>query len=174
MSNVAIRRRLANLVLVVALVAAFTMHLPPPAALACDDEAGTVSSCTGPDGAADDALWMLRRVVAAMQADEPHALRMVSRGEGGFRTLDLYVFCIGAANGRVSAHPEPMLVGQDARQLRDPDGKAFAAEMLDVAKEGSVSEVHYLYPRPGSPVAVPKTSFVTRIKDQVCGVGYYE
>jgi hypothetical protein len=172
MSNVATRRTLASLVLGVALAAAFIAHLPP--ALACDDEAGTVSSCAGPSGAADDALWMLRRVVAAMQADEPRALRMFSRGEGGFRTLDLYVFCIGAATGRVSAHPEPMLVGQDARQLRDPDGRAFTAEMLDIANEGSVSEVHYLYPRPGSPVPVPKTSFVTRIKDQVCGVGYYE
>ncbi len=46
--------------------------------------------------------------------------------------------------------------------------------MLDVAKEGAISEVHYLFPRPGSTTPVPKTSFVTRVKDQVCGVGYYE
>ena len=148
--------------------------LAPPAAsagpaLAC---AEMESSCNGQKGTADDALWMLRRVVAAVQADEPKALREFSDGANGFRTLDLYVFCIGP-DGRMSAHPEPMLMGQDARQLRDPTGKAFAAEMLDVAKEGSFTEVHYLFPRPGSTTSVPKTSFVTRVKDQVCGVGYY-
>lgn len=171
MDNVANRLTLASLVLGIAVLAA-SLAVPP--ALACDDAVSTTSSCGGVSGTADDALWMLRRVVAAVQADETRALRAFSRGEDGFRTLDLYVFCIGAADGRMSAHPEPMLLGQDARQLRDPDGKAFAAEMLDVAKEGSVSEVHYLYPRPGSTVPVPKTSFATRVKDQVCGVGYYE
>ena len=45
--------------------------------------------------------------------------------------------------------------------------------MLDVAREGSVSEIRYLFPRPGSTVPVPKVSFVTRVGDQVCGVGYY-
>jgi signal transduction histidine kinase len=125
------------------------------------------------NGSADDALWMLRRVVAAVRANKAEALREFSGGANGFRTLDLYVFCIGP-DGRMSAHPDPTLLGQDARQLRDPTGHAFAAEMLDVAREGAIAEVHYLYPRPGSTVPEPKISFVTRTMDQVCGVGYYE
>ena len=131
------------------------------------------SSCAGDAGAADEARWMLKRVVAAVEADEPKALNAFSHGTEGFRTQDTYVFCISAADGRMTAHPDPKLMGQDARALRDPNGKAFAAEMLDAAKPGQVAEVSYLYPRPGSTVPVRKTSFVTKVRDQVCGVGYY-
>ena len=51
-------------------------------------------------------------------------------------------------------------------------GEAFAA-MLDAAKQGQVAEVDDLYPRPGSTVPMLKASFVTRVRDQVCGVGAY-
>jgi signal transduction histidine kinase len=37
-----------------------------------------------------------------------------------------------------------------------------------------VSEVDYKWPRPGSDTPVQKISFVTRIGDQVCAVGYYK
>jgi hypothetical protein len=146
--------------------------LPGRPALAC----GWVeapSSCAGDTGAADEARWMLKRVVAAVEADEPKALDAFTRGADGFRTQDTYVFCISAEDGRMVAHPDPKLRGQDARSLRDPNGKAFIVEMLDVAKLGQSAKVSYLFPRPGSTVPVPKTSFVTRVKDLVCGVGYY-
>lgn len=162
--------RLVTLVLGGALCVA-VLAVPARPAFACGWESQT--SCAGESGTADEARWMLKHVVAAVQADEPKALDQFTHGQGGFRTQDIYVFCIGP-DGHMSAHPDPKLMGQDARALRDPNGKAFAAEMLDVAKEGSILEVSYLYPRPGSNVPVSKTSYVTRVKDQVCGVGYYE
>ena len=54
---------------------------------------------------ADDARWLLRRAVAAVKADESKALTEFSKGQDGFRTQDLYVFCFGA-DGKVSAHPD--------------------------------------------------------------------
>jgi hypothetical protein len=123
--------------------------------------------------AANEARWMLKRVVAAVQANEPKALDAFTHGTGGFRTQDTYVFCIGP-DGRIDAHPDPKLMGKDARSLRDPSGKPFGADMLDKAKPGQVATVSYLFPQPNSDVPVPKTSFVTRVKDQVCGVGYYD
>jgi len=145
---------------------------PTRPARACGWESAT--SCSGATGAADEARWMLKRVVAAVQADEPSALRAFSRGEGGFRTQDTYVFCINAADGRMSAYPDPKLIGQDARALRDTAGRAFAAEMLDVAREDTLTELSYSFPRPDSTVPAPRTAFVTRVKDQVCGAGYYD
>jgi signal transduction histidine kinase len=143
----------------------------PAVALACgDSEAG--ASCSE-NATADDARWMLQRVVAEIKKDEPKALSEFTRGSDGYRTTDLYVFCIGS-DGHIDAHPNPQLMGQDARTLQDQTGKRFAAEMLNVAKDGQVSEVKYLYPKPDSTIAVPKTSFVTRVNDQVCGVGFYE
>jgi len=57
---------------------------------------------------------------------------------------------------------------------REPNGESFAAEVLHAAREGVIAQVRYLYPQPGSNAPVPKTAYVTRVQDQVCGVGYYE
>jgi len=51
-------------------------------------------------------------------------------------------------------------------------GTAFGAEMFKVAEVGKVKQVSYLWPKPGSSVAVEKVSYVTRVGDPVCGVGY--
>jgi hypothetical protein len=31
-----------------------------------------------------------------------------------------------------------------------------------------------VWPRPGETEAVPKASYVTKVDDQICGVGYYK
>jgi Single Cache domain 2 len=171
MAKMATKSTLVGLVLGGALCAA-ALAVPQHHASACGSAEGT-GSRNEATGTADEARWMLKRTAAAVQANEPWALNQFMHGEGGFRTFDLYVFCVGP-DGRVSAHPDPALMGRDARALRDPNGESFAAEMLDVAREGVIAQVRYLYPQPGLSVPVPKTSYVTRVKDQVCGVGYYE
>lgn len=129
------------------------------------------TSCGGGDE--DSARMMLRRVVAAIGADEPKALEQFTRGEAGFRTVDTYVFCVGPT-GVMTAHPNPVLQGQDVRDLHDNTGNHFIATMMAEAKAGQVAEIHYLFPRPGSTRALPKTTYYTRAGDQVCGVGVYE
>ena len=129
------------------------------------------SSCGGSDE--DGARMMLKRVVAAISADEPKALEAFGRGQAGFRTVDTYVFCVGPT-GIMTAHPNPVLQGQDVRDLHDATGNHFIATMLATARAGEVSQIRYLFPRPGSTRALPKTTYYTRAGDQVCGVGVYD
>jgi signal transduction histidine kinase len=125
-------------------------------------------------GTADEARAMLDRVIAEMKADPAKALAKVNAGEGGgFVDRDLYPFCIGP-DARVSGHPSPEQLGKHASEIKDVDGKTMTEEMLKVAEEGKVAEVEYKWPRLGSTEPTPKVSFVTRIGDQVCGVGYYK
>lgn len=119
------------------------------------------------------ARYMLKRVVAAVGADEAKALGEFSRGEAGFRTVDTYVFCVGPT-GVMTAHPSPALQGTDVRDLHDKTGNHFIATMLDTAKPGEVSKIRYLFVRPGGTVETPKTTYYTRAGDQVCGVGVYQ
>ena len=70
------------------------------------------------------------------------------------------------------SHPDPALRGQDARALRDPDGKAFGADMLNGATGRRGDGSRLPVSAQGTTIPVPKTSFVTRVKDMVCGVGY--
>jgi signal transduction histidine kinase len=99
------------------------------------------------------------------------ALAQFTKGEAGFRDRDLYPFC-GGPDGTFSAHPT--LVGKSLKELKDKSGKPLGEEMYQVAKEGQISEVAYMWPRPGSTDLVSKVSFVTKIGDQVCAVGYYK
>ena len=88
-----------------------------------------------------------------------------------YRKADLYVFCYESATGLITAHPT--LLGQDIRSIKDVNGKALGEEMFASAAEGAISEIDYMWPRPGTTEPVEKHSFYTRIGNQACGVGYY-
>ena len=123
-------------------------------------------------GTATEARAMLEKAVAAVKADKAKAIDMFKKGEGGFKDRDLYPFCFNSSDGVINAAPAAVL-GKDARTLKDKSGNAFGQQMFDQAKEGTFIEVSYMFPRPGSDEPVPKRSFVTKVADQICGVGYY-
>ncbi len=124
-----------------------------------------------PSGTPAEAKAMLERVVLAVKADKSRALVMFTKGEGGFKDRDLYPYC-GGPDGNFTAHPT--LLGRSFKDLRDKYGKPLGAEIYAAAQEGLISEVSYMWPRPGETDPVTKVAFVTRIGDQVCAVGYYK
>ncbi len=126
---------------------------------------------SGDFGAAPDAKAMLEKAIAALKADKAGALANFTKGENGFKDRDLYPFC-GGPDGVFSAHPS--LVGKSMKDLKDKAGKPIGEEFYKVAQEGKVAEVSYVWPRPGSAEPVQKVSFVTKVGDQVCAVGYYK
>ena len=141
------------------------------AALAVMAVAGVATAIAADYGTAAEAKAMLEKAVAALKADKAKALGMFTKGEGGFKDRDLYPFC-GGPDGNFTAHPK--LVGKSLKDLKDKAGKALGEEMYKVAKEGKFSEVNYMWPRPDSTDPVKKVSFVTKVGDQVCAVGYYK
>ena len=134
---------------------------------------GIATAIAADFGTAAQAKAMLEKAVAAVKADKAKALAMFTKGEGGFKDRDLYPFC-GGPDGIFTAHPNPALAGKSLKELKDKAGKALGEEMYKVAKEGKISEVGYMWPRPGSETPVQKVSFVTKAGDQVCAVGYYK
>jgi hypothetical protein len=130
-------------------------------------------------GSAAEAKAMLEKAVAAVKADKAKALDMFNKGEGGFLDRDLYPFCINLSDGVLLAVANPngkQNLGKDVRGLKDAAGKAFGQEMYEAAQkpEGTITEVSYMFARPGDPAPVAKVSFVTRIGDIYCGVGHYK
>ena len=125
-------------------------------------------------GTAAEARTMLDKAVAAVKADKAKAIEMFNAGEGGFKDRDLYPFCFQVSDGVVVAGPE-IVRGKDTRALKDPTGTAFGQAIFDAAKDGAVTEVSYMFPRPGADkTPVAKVSFVTKAGDLGCGVGYYK
>ena len=125
-------------------------------------------------GTAKQARAMLERAVTALKADPVAAIASFNRADGGFRDRDLYVACFDARSGLVSAHVDPRQLGVDVRTLKQPDGKLFGQALFSAAKVGSVTTVDYEYPRPGDAAHIAKQSYVTRVGNDACLVGYYK
>jgi signal transduction histidine kinase len=122
-------------------------------------------------GTAAEAKAMLERAAAAVKANKADALAKFTKGENGFKDRDLYPFC-GGPDGNFTAHPS--LVGKSLKDLKDKAGKPLGQDIYATAKEGNITEVSYMWPRPGSTEPVQKISYVTKVGDQVCAVGYYK
>ena len=133
----------------------------------------------GQFGSAREAKAMLDKAVAAVKADKAKALDTFNKGEDGFRDRDLYPFCSNTNDGTfvaVGANVKQLL-GTDVRALKDSTGKAYGLELYAAAQkpEGEITEISYMFTRPGGDkTPVPKVTFVTRVGDLACGVGYYK
>jgi signal transduction histidine kinase len=132
---------------------------------------GTSAAYAAEFGTAAEAKAMLEKAVVEVKMDKAAALAKFAKGEGGFKDRDLYPFC-GGPDGNFTAHPT--LTGKSLKDLKDKGGKALGEEMYKVAQEGAMNEVAYMWPRPGSTDPVQKVSYVTKVGDQVCAVGFYK
>jgi hypothetical protein len=123
-------------------------------------------------GSAEEAKAMLERAVVAVKEDETKALDMFNKGEGGSKDRDLYVFCANASDGTLTAHPT--LKGEHLQDIKGKKGYPLGQEIVQQATEGTIKEVTYWWPRPGTDKPLEKTSFYTKVGGQICGVGYYK
>ena len=146
---------------------------------------GTVSALTlstaafaQQGGTAQEAKAMLDKAIAAVKADPVVAVVMFVKGEGGFRDRDLYPFCFRISDGKTLASPKAVPAGTDVRTLKDAKGNAYGEAIYAAGQkpEGQITEVGpYMFPKPDTTTPTfPKTSFVTKVGEFGCGVGYYQ
>jgi hypothetical protein len=139
--------------------------------------AGVVFAIAQQSGTAAEAKAMFDRAVAALKASETTALAAFNdKNNKDYHDRDLYVFCYHMNDGIFTAHVNDKLMGTDVRNLKvgdDPLGQRIF-DMVKNAAEGAVSTVDYKFPKPGTTEPVQKQSYVTRIGNEGCGVGYYK
>jgi signal transduction histidine kinase len=124
------------------------------------------------NGTAAEAKAMLERGVSELKTDQSAAIAKFNDPKGGFRDRDLYIFCADR-DGKIIAHPT-LKLGTDMRSLKDKSGTAFGEELYAAAKVGEINEVSYMWPKPNSTEPVAKVSYMTRVGNALCGVGYYK
>ena len=123
-------------------------------------------------GTEKEARAMLEKAVAALKANKDKALEMFNKGEGGFRDRDLYVFCANSSDGVLTAHP--YLKGEHLQEIIGPKGLPLGKAIMQNATEGTIKEITYWWPRPGSDKPLEKHTFYTQVAGQDCGVGFYK
>ena len=149
----------------------FTIALASAAVLAF---AGPVHAQKAQYGTAAEARAMLDKALAAVKADKAKAIEMFNKGEGGFKDRDLQPFCFNVSDGKIVASTTLSTLGKDIRELKDKTGKEFGKENFAAAVEGKITEISYMFPRPGGDVPAAKISFVTGVAGLGCGVGYFK
>jgi signal transduction histidine kinase len=144
---------------------------------ACALLTGVTFAMAQQSGTAAEAKAMFDRAVAALKANEATALAAFNdKNNKDYHDRDLYVFCYNMNDGIFTAHVNPAMMGKDVRTIKvgdDPLGQRLF-DVITKAPEGTVSTVEYKFPKPGTTEPVPKESYVTRIANQGCGVGYYK
>jgi cytochrome c len=139
--------------------------------------AGATFAVAQQSGTAAEARAMLDRGVAALKANEAAALAAFNdKSNKDYHDRDLYVFCYNMTDGTFIAHVNPAMMGRDVRTIKIGD-EALGQKIFDTISNtpaGAVGTVNYLFPKPGTTEPVPKESYVARVGNTGCGVGYYK
>lgn len=130
---------------------------------------------SAPRAGADDARAMLDRALALIRAEGPAIAALTFNDRrGAFVHDDLYVFMINLESGKFEATGmNPALAGTDARGLKDAEGHAIVAEMMDKLKSADEATVDYVWRNPVTNRVEHKRSYVRREGGSLIGVGHY-
>jgi len=130
----------------------------------------------GDHGTADEAKAMAEKAAAYLKEMGPgNAFAAFNdKANAQFHDRDLYVF-VRSMDGNTVAHgANPGMIGHTNLDLRDPDGKLYNKEMIDLASDKGSGWVDYRWVNPVSKKIEPKSSYIVKVGDFVVGVGFYK
>ncbi|HYC13781.1 MAG TPA: cache domain-containing protein [Stellaceae bacterium] len=129
----------------------------------------------GDHGTADEAKAMAEKAATFLKEVGPETAFAAfnDKSNAQYHDRDLYVF-VRSMDGNTVAHgANPGMIGHTNLELKDPDGKLYNKEMIDVANGKGSGWVDYRWVNPISKKIEPKSSFVVKVGDYVVGVGFY-
>ena len=139
-----------------------------------------VAMAVGTAGAADratkdEAMAMVTKAVDYIKANGAEkAYPEIDKKNGMFTDRDLYIVVYGY-DGHVFAHGQnEKLIGTDQSQAKDPDGKAFVAERIELAKKGQPFWQDYKFMDPLTKTVEPKQMYCVPMKDIIVCGGVYK
>jgi signal transduction histidine kinase len=123
----------------------------------------------------DEAVAMVKKAVAAIKSEgAEEAYAEISNPSGKFVDRDLYVVVYGL-DGMVLAHgANASRVGTNQIADKDPDGKEFVKERVELAKQQPSFWQSYKFMNPVTKKVEPKQMYCERLDETaVCG-GIYQ
>jgi cytochrome c len=133
---------------------------------------GTASAAGG--ATKDEAVAMVKKAVAYIKTEGPDkAYAEISNPSGQFVDRDLYIVVYGL-DGMVLAHgADAKRIGTNQIDDKDPDGKAFVKERVDLAATQRSFWQTYKFMNPVAKTVEPKEMYCERLDlTVVCGGVY--
>jgi cytochrome c len=134
-----------------------------------------LAAATEEYGTAKEAEAMVGKAVAHIKsAGTAKAYADFTERAAGYADRDLYVV-VYDLQGRVLAHGQnPKMVGKDLIDLRDPDGKQFVKERVDLARAKGKFWHDYKFTDPVTKKVLPKSTYCERVESTAVCVGVYK
>ncbi|EGD60816.1 putative cache sensor protein [Novosphingobium nitrogenifigens DSM 19370] len=127
-----------------------------------------------PHAGSAQAEAMLDKAVTELKVAGPaKAFAEFNNPHGGFNNRELYVFVFSAKGVYEASGAEPKLVGTNAIDMTDAEGKPLVREMIDLAKTKGRGMIEYVWLNRADNRVEHKRSLVQQVGDHVVGVGYY-
>jgi signal transduction histidine kinase len=126
-------------------------------------------------GTKDEAVAMVKKAVAAIKTDgKEKAFEAINAPGAPFHDRDLYVV-VYDLSGKCLAHgANPKQIGKDLLELRDPDGKFFVKERVEMAKTQDSFWQDYKFLNPVTRQIEPKSMYMEKVDGMLVGCGVYK
>ncbi len=133
--------------------------------------------CVSQAATLDEAKALAEKAAAFMKANgKDKAIAEFNNPHGQFTKGDLYVFAQGFDGLMLANGGNPKLAGQNHLELKDPTGKPFVKEMVEIAKTKGGGWVNYSWTNPATKKVQPKKTWVQRVEgmDIYVGCGIFQ
>lgn len=123
---------------------------------------------------AKEAEAMVVKAVAALKANRTKTLEEITAKDAKWIDRDLYPV-VYDTNGSVHAHGQnEKMVGKDLIDFKDPDGKLYVRERVDLAKSKGKFWQDYKFTDPISKKVLPKQAYCERSGEDIVCAGIYK
>jgi len=121
-----------------------------------------------------EAEVMVARAVAAIKGNKQKTYEEITAKDAKWVDQDLYPV-VYDLNGKVLAHGQnAKQVGKDLLEMKDPDGKLFVKERVELAKSKGKFWQDYKFTDPETKKVLPKRMYCEKLDDTVVCAGIYK
>src|SRR5512137_2023442 len=127
------------------------------------------------DGTPAEAKALVKKAIDYMKANgKDKSFAEFSNPKGKFVDRDLYIFVYNM-EGKCVAHGfNQKMIGKDLIEMKDPDGKYFVKERIEIAKTKGKGWQDYKFTDPITRQIDHKRAYVERYEDYIVGSGIYK
>lgn len=124
-------------------------------------------------GTKDQAKALVKSAIADFKAEGEGIFAKITAKDPKYVKEDLYV-TVYDMNGKCVAHgANPKQAGKDLIDLKDPDGKPFVKERVEIAKSKGSGWQDYKFTNPVDKKIEQKTAYLEKIGDYIFACGAY-
>ena len=135
----------------------------------------TMSRAAEKRGSAKEAEQLVKQGMEMFKAKGRDAgVSEINREGSRFVDRDLYLVVIDTEGNTLAHGSNKKLIGKNMLELRDPDGKFFIKEFIELAKSKETGWVDYKITDPITKNIERKSSYVAKYENLIVGCGIYK